>query len=178
MRGPCAPGYHVPTAWEWYSAFKSADPEIKPGTAGWQNTALPRALRLPTGSGMRAVIGGTWWYPGTRGHYWASTTLGTDGYGLPVTSTQVYLYGDQARRGHGFSVRCIADEERADPLCGAAQGVAVPSAPTSLLCAVGTAAGMAEATESYSWTCSNGPGEPVSCSAPRQYAVTFAANGG
>jgi hypothetical protein len=67
-----------------------------------------------------------------------------------------------------------------DGVCGPANGVATPTAPSGNLCTLGTASAITTAVGTYTWTCSgqNGGNASPQCSAPRQYTVTFDGNGG
>jgi len=63
---------------------------------------------------------------------------------------------------------------RADGTCGAAQGVAVRSAPGASLCAAGQTSAVLTGTADFTWQCTglNG-GATAQCTAPRQYLVTL-----
>jgi len=63
--------------------------------------------------------------------------------------------------------------------CGSSESQASITAPSSNLCSTGNATTVTSGSGSFTWSCNgiNG-GTPTSCSAPRQYTLTFDANGG
>ncbi len=63
--------------------------------------------------------------------------------------------------------------------CGSSESQGSITAPSSNLCSTGNATIVTSGTGSFTWSCNgvNG-GTPASCSAPRQYTLTFDANGG
>ena len=63
---------------------------------------------------------------------------------------------------------------RVDGTCGAAQGVAVRTAPGASLCGAGQTSAVLTGTADFTWQCTglNG-GATAQCSAPRQYLVTL-----
>ncbi|MEF2176105.1 MAG: InlB B-repeat-containing protein [Candidatus Absconditabacteria bacterium] len=64
-------------------------------------------------------------------------------------------------------------------ICGSADGVAIVNAPSSNLCSVGNASSINTTIGNFTWNCNgSGGGTNASCSAPRQYTVTFNENGG
>jgi hypothetical protein len=63
---------------------------------------------------------------------------------------------------HSYSAWIVATPP-APPSCGSANGSTVSSAPTSGLCASGTASAVTDNGGTYSWTCHNAAGATASC---------------
>lgn len=73
--------------------------------------------------------------------------------------------------GGSASATCSASQGSVNGMCGSADGVAAPSAPSSNLCSAGTASAVS-GSGPWSWTCNgaNG-GSDMSCSAPSSAGV-------
>jgi uncharacterized protein (TIGR02145 family) len=120
MRGPCAAGYHVPTAKEWCDAIFAVSPTRSGGAAmtcsstSYQVEAAPNkfmtTLKLPL-AGLRNHSPAEFGNQGLSGHYWASSTVtvSDSGYTVSFSSTHgVRSHGSFPRAG-GFTVRCLKD---------------------------------------------------------------------
>ncbi|NDV47686.1 hypothetical protein D0T49_11575, partial [Paludibacter sp. 221] len=96
-----ASGNAVANTWEWHAAANgTAGYEIKPD--GETTT-----LFLPA-AGYRDRGNGELYYVGSFGHYWSGSVYSYTSFYLSFNGSSVYT-ADIASRGHGFSVRCIAD---------------------------------------------------------------------
>lgn len=116
MQGPCATGYHVPTAKEWCDAIVAVSPTQNGGAAmvcdaNWHVEATANkfmtTFRLPL-AGYRRGSSAAFYFQGTNGYYWAASTTGTDGYTVNLSTTNGVIPANNLNlRANGLSVRCL-----------------------------------------------------------------------
>ena len=121
MRGPCAAGYHVPTAKEWCDAIVAVSPTRSDGAAmtcssSYQVEATPykfiTTLKLPL-AGHRNRSFAEFGNQGLSGHYWASSNKWDNGSCVSFSSTPPHTLPHGVRgaasadRADGLSVRCL-----------------------------------------------------------------------
>lgn len=108
MRGPCAAGYHIPTALEWCNALKSVSPDITSCDGTFRSETIANLFRttmkLPI-SGYRTLISGAYGSAGA-GYYQSASPIDGNIYIMEVNTTQVRAAAGH-NRAHGFSVRCL-----------------------------------------------------------------------
>lgn len=79
--------------------------------ANWHTEATANkfrdTLKLPL-AGYRDYSSASFTNQGARGGYWSSSTSGTSGYGVVLSSTQVFP-ANYVNRALGWSVRCLAN---------------------------------------------------------------------
>ncbi|MDD3646555.1 MAG: InlB B-repeat-containing protein [Candidatus Gracilibacteria bacterium] len=110
---------------------------------------------------------------------YSGTTLQTIGIykNLLTNEELVVLAGNIVNNELGGSVNISSTP--INGTCGTSNGIATTTAPTINLCSAGTATTVTINTANYTWSCTGqNTGTTASCSAPRQYTVTFNANGG
>ncbi|MDP2091024.1 MAG: InlB B-repeat-containing protein [Candidatus Gracilibacteria bacterium] len=116
----------------------------------------------------------------------ATATLTTNGYtrtgytfsGWATTAGGAVAYANGASYTMGTTSVTLYAQWIQNGVCGSSNGVATTTAPTTNLCSVGTASAVTSNTGNFTWTCSVSGASTASCSATRQYTVTFNANGG
>ncbi len=129
MRGPCAPGYHVPTQTEWWSAMSSlhseSTPEFKNSDYSQFDSNLGRTLKLPL-AGYRDESTGDYFRQGSVGLYWTSSPAGNASYAVQlqgpvrnrihnfdgtetVSEGELLTPASTITRAYGLSVRCLAN---------------------------------------------------------------------
>jgi uncharacterized protein (TIGR02145 family) len=109
MQGPCATGYHIPTALEWCNAMKSVSPDMTACDGIMRTEATPNlfrtTLKMPL-DGYRALTSGSYGSVATNGYYWSATPSSTSTFAMEVSTTQVRAAVSH-QRAHGFSIRCL-----------------------------------------------------------------------
>lgn len=107
MKGPCAPGYHVPTIYEWAKAVVAINPTATNIYSNWQtDSQVAVTLKLPF-AGTRQSDG-KYSSQGQFGYYWASSQWNTN-YGYLMWFISGQLVGSANPRAFGYSVRCLAN---------------------------------------------------------------------
>lgn len=115
MQGPCGVGYHVPTVKEWCDAIIAVSPTQNGGAAmvcdsAWHVEATANkfitTLKLPI-AGLRSYSNATFSNQGVYGPYWASSTTGTYGHAISLSSSLGVLPANSNYRTFGFPVRCL-----------------------------------------------------------------------
>lgn len=98
---PCPSGYRLPTEAEWEAERVSWSSNNAAG-------AFASPLKLPVAGGRSTYNVGLLYNWGSRGYYWASSTVGgTFSRYLNFNSSNAYM--GSYYRGEGYSVRCLKD---------------------------------------------------------------------
>lgn len=104
LNNPCPPGWKVPELADWCNL-----------SLDWESIqdGFDSPLKLPA-AGMRTGYFGNFMSKGTAGFFWSSRPSNTNSFDLVLMNGWILLAGN-TNRTHGFSVRCLRDEEEPAP---------------------------------------------------------------
>lgn len=107
LRETAKAGKRMPTEEEWRELIKAVNPSIDPERGWQQDVSVRETLGLKL-AGSRGISSDVCSAQGAFGYYWASSTPGTYGYHVGLSSTHVFPANNDGRT-YGFSVRCLKD---------------------------------------------------------------------